>query len=63
MSTHLESKTIVGLLILLAVIVGLVAFGKLTPEAVDLLKWIGGLFMSVRVSANIMENLPANRKE
>lgn len=61
MASHLESKTIVGLLILLLSILGLVAFNKLTPEAVDCIKWIGGLFMTVRVSANVMENLPSKK--
>jgi threonine/homoserine/homoserine lactone efflux protein len=53
---NLNSKTILGLLVLLIVIVGLAILGKLTPEAVDALKWIGGTFMAVRVVANHSEN-------
>jgi len=59
MSAHLESKTLVGLGILLAVIVGLALIGKLSSEAVEALKWIGGTFMGVRTAANIMENVVA----
>lgn len=57
MSQHLESKTVFGLLILLLVVVGLSLSGKLTPEAVEAIKWIGGTFMTVRVAANATENL------
>jgi hypothetical protein len=63
MANHLESKTLVGLLILLSSIIGLVAFGKLSPEAMDGIKWIGGLFMTVRLGANVMENLPGAKKD
>lgn len=56
---QLESKTIIGLLILLIIIVGLAMFGKLTPEAVDAIKWIGGTFMGVRAVANFAEKLPS----
>lgn len=52
----LESKTIIGLAALLIVIVGLSLLGKLTPEAVDAIKWLGGSFMAVRVTANYTEN-------
>ena len=55
MQTHLESKTIIGLLILLACILGLSAFGKLTAEAVEAIKWVGATFMSVRIAANVGE--------
>lgn len=58
MLQHLESKTVVGLTILLAIIVALAVMGKLTPEAVDAIKWVGGTFMGVRAAANIAENLP-----
>ena len=61
MPQYLESKTVVGLIILLAVMVGLVIAGKLTPEAVDVLKWLGTAYMSVRVAANVTENLPGNK--
>jgi threonine/homoserine/homoserine lactone efflux protein len=55
MPNHFESKTMAGLALLLLVVVGLTLFGKLTPEAVDAIKWIGGSFMTVRAAANIME--------
>ncbi len=54
---HLESKTVVGMLLLLASILGLALTGKLTPEAVDAIKWLGGSFMMVRTAANVMENV------
>ena len=57
MPNHLESKTMAGLALLLLVAVILVFAGKLTPEAVDVLKWVGGSFMAVRVAANATENL------
>lgn len=60
MRNHLESKTVVGLLILLGCIVGLSIAGKLTAEAVEALKWIGSTYMTVRLGANVMENLPGN---
>jgi hypothetical protein len=53
----IQSKTIIGFLILLACIVGLALAGKLTPEAVEGIKWIGGSFMAVRVTANYAENM------
>lgn len=62
MATHLQSKTILGFLLLLASILGLAAFGKLTPEAVDAIKWLGGSFMLVRLGVNVTENLPGNNK-
>lgn len=55
MLQHLQSKTVIGLSVLLLVIVGLAVIGKLTPEAVDAIKWIGGSFMAVRVVANHAE--------
>jgi hypothetical protein len=58
---HLESKTMIGLAVLLASILLLAALGKLTAEAVEAIKWLGGSFMSVRVAANIAENLPGNK--
>lgn len=57
MQQHLESKTVVGLLVLLAAVIGLAAVGKLTPEAVEALKWIGSTYMGVRMVANASENL------
>lgn len=62
MKQHLESKTIVGFLLLLATIIGLALSGKLTSEAVDAIKWLGGSFMLVRTAANVAENLPGAKK-
>ena len=50
---HLESKTNGGLLLFLAVIVGLALAGKLTPEAVESIKWLGASFFLVRTTANM----------
>lgn len=58
MMQHLESKTVAGLTVLLAVTVALALLGKLTPEAVEVLKWLGGTYMGVRAAANVAENLP-----
>lgn len=57
MQKHLESKTIVGLLLILATAILMGCLGKLTPEMVEILKWIGGSFMMVRTVANFNENL------
>ena len=54
---QLESKTNGGLVLLLGVVVGLAAFGKLTHEAVDAIKWLGTSFFLVRTGANVSENL------
>lgn len=52
---QLNSKTNGGLIILLIVVVGLALIGKLTPEAVDAIKWLGASFMVVRTGANLAE--------
>lgn len=57
MPNHLESKTMAGLALLLIIVVGLTLAGKLTPEAVDAIKWLGASFMAVRAAANATENL------
>lgn len=54
----ITSKTNVGLMLLLVIIVGLSLAGKLTPQAVDALKWIGSSFFLARVSANLPGNNP-----
>jgi threonine/homoserine/homoserine lactone efflux protein len=61
MPNHLQSKTVAGLTVLLAVVVGLAAVGKLTPEAVDAIKYIGASFMGVRMVANYAEGKNANQ--
>lgn len=63
MLQHLESKTVVGFTLLLATIVGLALAGKLTPEAVEAIKWLGGSFMLVRTAANVAENLPSGKND
>ncbi len=57
MPAALDSKTVIGLLVLLAVMLLLVFTGHLTDQAVDVLKWVGGAYMAVRVTANATENL------
>lgn len=57
---NLQSKTILGLVLLLAVAVIMSLCGKLTPEFVDVLKWVGGSFMAVRIVANHAENKYGN---
>jgi hypothetical protein len=54
---NLQSKTVLGLLTLLALAVGLDLAGKLTPEMVDVLKYVGGFFFAVRGVANYAENM------
>ena len=62
MPNHLESKTMAGLALLIGVAVLCALLGKLTPEMVDVLKYIGGTFMGMRAVANIAENLPGAKK-
>lgn len=50
-----------GLALLIAVAVGASILGKLTPELVDVLKWVGGSFMAMRAATNVAENLPGNK--
>lgn len=52
----LQSKTVIGLIVMLALAVGLQLAGKLSPEMVDVIKYIGGFFFSVRTMANYAEN-------
>lgn len=53
---HLDSKTVIGLIIILALATILTFFGKLTPEMVEVIKWVGGTYMGVRAVANYTEN-------
>lgn len=55
MRQHLESKTIAGLTVMLLLASGMALAGKLTPELVDVLKWLGTAFMGVRGVANFTE--------
>lgn len=51
----LQSKTVVGLVVMLALACTMAIFGKLTPELVDVIKWVGTAFMGVRGVANFVE--------
>ncbi len=55
MINSLQSKTILGLIGILALAAGMAIFGKLTPEMVDVIKWVGTSFMAVRTVANYVE--------
>jgi threonine/homoserine/homoserine lactone efflux protein len=58
-----KSKTILGLLVILIILVGLALYGKVTPEVADVLKWIGASFLGVRGVANAAEGLVASKKD
>lgn len=59
----LESKTIFGLIFLVLVTAIFALIGKLTPEVVDIIKWIGSSFFIVRTAANITENVSNKPRE
>lgn len=59
MLASLQSKTVIGLLTLLAVACVMACFGKLTPQLVDVIKWVGASYMAVRGIANYTENKSA----
>lgn len=42
----LEKEELIGLLLILIIMVGLELAGHLTHEAVSVLQWVGGAFMS-----------------
>jgi hypothetical protein len=63
MIQHFDSKTVMGLLTLLATGVVMNLLGKLTPEMVEVIKWCGSSYMAVRVAANIGENMTKGSKE
>lgn len=54
---NLQSKTVLGLLSLLAIVLFLDFMGRLTPEAVDAIKWIGGAYLAQRAVATGTENM------
>lgn len=62
MPNHLQSKTMAGLAAILLIAVGAALLDKLTPQLVDVLKYVGGAFLGMRAVANVAENLP-NRKD
>ncbi len=55
MQGHLSSKTMAGLAVILAVAVGMSLAGKLTAELADVLKWVGGSFLTMRAVVNYAE--------
>lgn len=57
---HLQSKTVAGLLTILALATILVLLGKLTQEMVEVMKWVGGSYMGVRLGANLGESFGGN---
>lgn len=52
----LNSKTVIGLIAMLLLAAGMAIAGKLTPEMVDVIKWVGSSYMAVRAVANYTEN-------
>lgn len=61
MLRNLESKTVLGLLTLLGVAVTMAALGKLSPELVEVLKYVGGAYFGVRGVANYAENMGSKK--
>jgi threonine/homoserine/homoserine lactone efflux protein len=57
MPNHLNSKTMAGLAAILTIAVGAAAFGKLTPELVEVIKWVGSSFLARRAVANVAEGI------
>ena len=51
-----QSKTNNGLYLILALSIALAFAGKLTPEMVEVIKFVGGFFFGVRAVANYAEN-------
>lgn len=56
MLQNLQSKTVLGLLTLLLVASIMALLGRLTPEMVDVIKWVGASYLAVRGIANYSEN-------
>ena len=54
---HLSSKTTLGLVLFLSVIVGLSLLGKLTADVIEGLKWVSASFFVVRGVSNASENM------
>lgn len=49
-----QTEEVIGLIILLAVVVGLSLAGKLTHDSVDALKWVGAAFFASKGAANFL---------
>lgn len=60
---HFQSKTIFGLFVILAVACVMALVGKLTPQLVDVIKWVGTSFMGVRGIANFSEGKNGNSSQ
>jgi hypothetical protein len=60
MHNHLQSKTVMGLIALLVMACVMSYCGKLTPELVDIFKWVGMSYMAVRGAANVGESFGKN---
>lgn len=60
MLNHLYSKTVMGLTVILVIGCTMAFLGKLTPELVEIIKWVGTSFMAVRGVANYAEGQNAN---
>ena len=60
MIQHLQSKTVAGLLSILVLASAMACIGKLTPELVDVIKWVGTAYMAVRGVANYTEGKQPN---
>lgn len=56
MPNHLHSKTMAGFAAILLIAVAAAGFGKLTPELVEVLKYVGGAFLGMRAVANYAES-------
>lgn len=54
---HFKSKTNFPFLLLLGAVLLMACTGKLSAEAVDAIKWLGGTFFGVRAAANVAEQL------
>lgn len=46
--TMVEKEELLALVIILGVMIGLVLTGHLTDQAVSVLEWVGGAFMSAK---------------
>lgn len=62
MRNHLNSKTVAGLTVILLVSCGMAFLGKLTPDLVEVIKWVGASFMAVRAVSNHAEGRNADTR-
>jgi threonine/homoserine/homoserine lactone efflux protein len=57
-SLSFEREELIGLMVLLACVVGLALVGRLTDQAVSAIQWVGGAFMG---SKGLQGLLPGNK--